>query len=112
MSSEASDEALLALFVLFEVFVCVRSRAMMCRDVGRTRTFRVQRLNSLVVVVSCMIFHIQQRVTQLACVASVSVGFPCTFRCFDKLRRKQKKKEGGGAEEKKYKNIFSNKNVT
>ena len=90
----------------------------MFRDVGRTRTFRVQRLNSLVLVVSCMIFHIQQRVTQLVCVASVSVGFPWGFRAhFDvltarKLRRKQKKKEGGGAEEKKYKNIFSNKNVT
>ena len=40
---------------------------------------------------------------KLACVASVSVGFPHKFRCFGraKIGARAKKKEGGGREEKR-----------
>ena len=39
----------------------------------------------------------------VACVASVSVGFPCRFRCFDrvKIKARLKKERGGGGEEKR-----------
>ena len=39
----------------------------------------------------------------IACVASVSAGFPPKFRCFGraKIRARAKKKEGGGGEEKR-----------
>ena len=39
----------------------------------------------------------------LACVASVSVGFPQKFRCYGraKIGARAKKKEGGGGEEKR-----------
>ena len=46
--------------------------------------------------------HTNWAVTPLACVASVSVGFPRKFRCFGraKIGARAKKKEGGGGEEK------------
>ena len=52
---------------------------------------------------------ISSAIGALACVASVSVGFPHKFRCFGraKIGARAKKKEGGGGEEKRKRVSFS-----